>query len=100
MHAFPLVKTGRRVVAALSVAVALLAADQLFAQDAGHDLLRGRVRGPDTVGIKNATVNVLPSNAGATSRYVRTDSIGNWALLIDGSAPAYTVTVTALGMQP
>jgi Carboxypeptidase regulatory-like domain len=100
MHALPLVNTARRIVAGLSIVLGALAPHQLSGQDAGHDLLRGRVRGPDTVGIKNATVNVLPGTTGSTSRYVRTDSVGNWSLLMDGTAPAYTVTVTALGMQP
>ena len=72
----------------------------LFAQDATHDLLRGKVRGPDSVGIRNATVSVLPATTGATARSVRTDSIGDWSLLVDGSAPTYTVSFAALGMQP
>ncbi|HZI40870.1 MAG TPA: carboxypeptidase regulatory-like domain-containing protein [Gemmatimonadaceae bacterium] len=78
--------------------LALVAATptHLFAQD----LLRGRVRGPDSLGIKNATVSVLPAAAGATSRYTRTDSTGSWALQLDATAPSYTVTVTALGLAP
>src|SRR5439155_4921027 len=51
MHALPLVKTARRIVAALSIAAAVAAPRHLVAQDAGHDLLRGRVRGPDSLGI-------------------------------------------------
>ena len=90
MRAYPIV------VAALCLACALRGQ----AQDASHDLLRGHVRGPDTLAIKNATVNVLPGTAGAGARYVRTDSAGNWSLLMDGTAPTYTVTVTALGLAP
>ena len=58
------------------------------------------MKGPDSIGIKNATVSVLPVSAGATSHYVRTDSTANWSLLLDGTAPTYTVTVTALGLAP
>src|SRR6478672_6463490 len=78
------------------IAALVLVPSSLF----GQDLLRGRVRGPDSLGIKNATVSVLPATAGATSRYVRTDSTGNWSLQMDGTAPTYTVTVTALGLAP
>jgi hypothetical protein len=78
------------------IAALVLVPSSLLAQD----VLRGRVRGPDSLGIKNATVSVLPATAGATSRYVRTDSTGNWSLQMDGTAPTYTVTVTALGLAP
>src|SRR5438045_2718289 len=78
------------------IAALVLVPSSLFAQD----LLRGRVRGPDSLGIKNATVSILPATVGATSRYVRTDSSGDWSLQMDGTAPTYTVTVTALGLAP
>src|SRR5436190_18822784 len=78
------------------IAALVLVPSTLFAQD----LLRGRVRGPDSVGIKNATVSILPVTVGATSRYVRTDSSGDWPLQMDGTASTYTVTVTALGCAP
>ena len=78
----------------------LCGAAPALAQGPSHDLLRGHVRGPDSLAIKNATVNVLPGTTGATAKYVRTDSAGNWSLLMDGTAPTYTVTVTALGLAP
>src|SRR5215475_603764 len=70
----------------------LLAIPQLLH---AQDVLRGRVRGPDSIGIKNATVNVQPG-----AKYVRTDSVGEWTLTMDGTAPTYTVTITALGLAP
>jgi hypothetical protein len=96
MHAFLPSRVWRALIA-LSIAAV---PHPLSAQDPSHDLLRGRVRGPDSVGIKNATVIILPSGAGAASRSVRTDSTGSWSLLMDGTAPTYTVTVTALGLAP
>ena len=84
----------------LAAVLSFVLAAPISAQDATHDLLRGHVKGPDSIGIKNATVNILPSAAGATARYTRTDSVGNWSLVMDGTAPTYTVTITALGLAP
>ena len=82
------------------VATLLIPQRPLHSQDATHDVLRGRVRGPDSAAIRNATVSVLSGTPGAAVHSVRTDSIGEWSILLDGTAPTYTVTVTALGMAP
>jgi hypothetical protein len=73
-----------------------------FAQDATHDVLRGQVRGADSAGIRNATVSVAPTTAaaGAPPFVVRTDSTGHWSMTVPGTAPTYTVSITALGYAP
>ena len=86
---------------ARTLVVLFVVAGRLAAQDA-RDLLRGRVRGPDSAAIRNAIVSIVPEGAAvnAPPHVVRTDSTGNWSITMPGTAPTYAVTVTAIGMTP
>lgn len=95
-------RTSRLLAVAIATAFSVFLHGSALAQDATHDLLRGRVRGVDSTAIRNATVSVVASTAaaGAPPFVIRTDSTGRWSMLVPGTAPTYTVSVTALGYTP
>jgi len=75
----------------------LLAASTAGAQ--AVDIIRGRVLGPDTVGVANVLVTAT-TLSGNVSRTSRTDRNGRYTISFPGGEGNYWVTFTALGFTP
>jgi len=80
------------VAVALSGAVPAVAAAQV-------DVIRGRVTGPDSAAIENATVTAT-TLSGNVSRSTRTDRNGRYTITFPGAEGDYMVTFNALGFTP
>ena len=86
--------------AALAVLLGPLAPSQVVAaQDAGTDVIRGRVTGPDSLGIENVTVTAT-SMASQSARTTRTDRTGRYTILFPGGGGDYLMSFAQLGFQP
>src|SRR5215216_1920618 len=89
-------------VAAATVAllIAPVAPSQsVAAQDAGADVIRGRVTGPDSLGIENVTVTAT-SMSSQSARTTRTDRNGRYTILFPGGGGDYLMSFAQLGFQP
>ncbi|MCC6244782.1 MAG: carboxypeptidase regulatory-like domain-containing protein, partial [Gemmatimonadaceae bacterium] len=75
----------------------LIAASTAVAQSV--DIIRGRVLGPDTVGVANVLVTAT-TLSGNVSRTARTDRNGRYTISFPGGEGNYWVTFTALGFTP
>ena len=63
------------------------------------DIIRGRVLGPDTLGVANVLVTAT-TLSGNVSRTSRTDRNGRYTISFPGGEGNYWVTFTALGFSP
>ncbi len=77
----------------LSISVSARAAAQTI------DVIRGRITGPDSLPIVNATVRAT-STLGNVSRSARTDRNGRYAITFPSGEGDYWIDVSALGFAP
>ena len=69
------------------------------AQDAGLDVIRGTVLGPDSLPVREAQVSVT-SLVAQTTRTGRTDAQGRFTILFANGGGDYLVRVASLGLRP
>jgi hypothetical protein len=79
---------------ALALAFCVVAASSAFAQD--PDIVRGRITGPDSLPIENATVTVSTIQ-GDIVKTVRTDKNGSFTVTFTDPQGDYWVNVQAIG---
>jgi hypothetical protein len=83
--------------AALLLLLVLVASTRLSAQTI--DVIRGRITGPDSLPIVNATVRAT-TNLGNVSKSARTDRNGRYAITFPSGEGDYWIDVSALGFAP
>jgi hypothetical protein len=86
----------RHLLACLLIAIAPTA---IQAQDGNTDIIRGRVTGPDSLPLENATVSVQSVSTQAT-RTTRTGRDGRYTVVFANGGGDYIVTFTQIGYQP
>jgi hypothetical protein len=80
--------------AAIVAALVILAARSAGAQET--DIIRGRITGPDSLPIENATITAT-SISGNVNRTARTDRNGRYTITFPGGDGDYIVSIAALG---
>lgn len=83
-----------RLRAAIVAVLVILAARAAGAQET--DIIRGRITGPDSLPIENATVTAT-SISGNVNRTARTDRNGRYTITFPGGDGDYIVSIAALG---
>ena len=91
--------TPRLILRRLAAVLGLFLCATASARAQSVDIIRGRVLGPDTVGVQNVLVTAT-TLTGNVSRSARTDKNGRYTISFPGGEGNYWVTFTALGFSP